>query len=255
MNISSVAMNAYERLSTGSSINKAADNPAGLSIAQQMKSQTTAMDQNVANVGSMNDLTKTAESSLGQISDHLNRIQELAIQASSGIMTEDDKSIIQGEVDQLLSSITDIAKNTEFNGMKLLDGSFTNKNTAMNIDGTGNQISIESTALDNLGIAGFDVTGKVDLTALQGAMDKVSSSRANLGSASNAFEYASNNITNTRNNLTSAQSQIGDTDMAKEISNLKKEQILQQYQMYTQQLKAERQRSELGVMTGQDFRV
>ena len=131
MNIASVSAQAYERLSTGLQINRAADNAAGLSITQGMSSEIKGMEQNVENIGSMNDLAKTAEGALNSIQDSLGRIRELSVQASNGILTDGDKSIIQSEISQLMQGIQDTSRNTEFNTMKLLDGSFANKNTAI----------------------------------------------------------------------------------------------------------------------------
>lgn len=253
MNIASVGAQAYERISTGLQINRASDNAAGLSITQGMSSDIKGMEQNGQNIGSMNDLTKTAEGALKGIQENLGRIRELSVQAGSGIMTDSDKSVIQSEISQLMQGIQDTSRHTEFNSMKLLDGSFSDKNTALSPDGTGKQISIESAALDQLGLSGFDVTGSFDISTIDKAIEKVGNSRANLGSVSNAFDHASNNTQNTMANLSSAKSEIEGTDIAKEIMNLKKEQILQQYQMFTQQAKAERERTELGGI--QDFKI
>lgn len=250
MNIASVGAQAYQRLSTGLQINSAADNAAGLAITQGMDSEVRAMDQNVDNIGSMSDLTKTAEGALSGINDNLQRIRELALQAGNGTLTSSDRSLIQGEVDQLLEGIQSAARNTEFNTMRLLDGSFQNRATAMNTDGSGSQISIESAALSNLGIEGFDVTGSFDIADIDSAIAQVNESRSNLGSVQNAFEYASNNIQNSAVNLTSARSQIEDADIAQEISNLRREEILQQYRMFAQQAEQEKERTELGAIQG-----
>lgn len=249
MNIAGVGMAAYQRIASGSQINGAADNAAGLSIVQGMDSQTRGQAVNQDNMGSMTDLANTAEGALSSINDSLGRMRELALQASNGILTDSDRSIIQGEIDQLKQGISDVARNTEFNTMKLLDGSFANKHTAMNPDGSGKQISIESAALENLGIKDFDVTsGSFDIGDIDGAIKTVSESRSNLGSVTNAFEHAINNSKNAEVNLTAAKSTIGDADIAQEISNLKKQQILDQYKMYTQQLQMDRQRAEYGVI-------
>lgn len=252
MDIASVASSAYQSLSSGMRINSAADDAAGLAIANKMDSQTRGMEQNVDNIGSMSDLTKTAEGALGSIQDSLGRIRELAVQASNGILTDSDRSVIQGEVDQLLQGIQETAVNTEYNTMKLLDGSFANRQTAMNPDGSGMEVSIASAALDNLGIEGFNVTGSFSIEAIDKAMEMVGESRSELGSVQNAFEYATSNTENAIQNLTASKSQIEDADMAQQISNLKREQVLQQYQIFTQQAKEDQQRNELGIMQSFD---
>lgn len=253
MEISSVSTDAYTRISTGIQINSAADSPAGLSIVSKMESQTAGLKQGIENTASMNDLSKTAEGALDSINENLGRIRELAVSASNGILTDSDKSIIQGEIDELKKGITDVAKNTEFNTIKLLDGSFADKETAINPDGTGKQISISSATLENLGIEDFDVTGSFDISTIDGALEQVSESRSSLGSISNAFDHAISNSQNSVINLTSAKSNIEDADIVLEVSNMKREKILEQYKQFTQQLEVETQKNALGVLS--DFKV
>ncbi len=253
MDINSVSTQAYQRMSSGLKINSAADDAAGLSISQGMESQINGLEQNQNNIGSMTDLANTAEGALGSIQDNLGRIRELAVQASNGILTDDDRSAIQTEIDGLLENINDVAKNTQYNSIKVLDGTFADMNTAMNPDGTGKQMSIESAALDNLGLSGFDVTGSFDIEAIDNAIEMVSDSRSSLGSAVNAFEYASNDIGNRMTNLTSAQSQIQDADLAETSTQLRKQQVLQQYQFFAMKAKEEQMRTELGPV--QEYKV
>lgn len=253
MEISSISQQAYTRISSGMRINSASDDAAGLSIAQGMSSETRAMEKNVENMGAMTDLTNTADGALGNMQDSLGRIRELAVSASNGILSNDDRSIIQSEINQLMEGISSVAKNTEFNTIKLLDGSFTDKATSMTPDGSGKRISIASATLENLGIDGFDVTKPFDLEAIDNAIGMVSESRSSIGSINNAFKHATNNVMNGMANLTSAKSQIEDADMVQEITNMKKEQILQQYQIYAQKAKEDQQRTELGPI--QEFRV
>lgn len=249
MNVSSVGMEAYTRIASGSKINSAADNAAGLAITEKMNSQTRGMEVSQNNMSSMSDLANTAEGALGSIGDNLGRIRELAVQAGNGILSDSDKSIIQNEINQLKEGISDVARNTEFNTIKLLDGNFADKQTAMNPDGSGKKISIESASLANLGIEDFDVTGgSFDIAQIDSAIEKVSESRSNLGSVTNAFGHAISNSKNAQVNLTSAASSIEDTDIAQEMTNIKKQQVLDQYKMYTQQMQAEQQRAEYGVV-------
>lgn len=254
MNINQInGLNTYARLSTGMRINQAADDPAGLGIAKGMSSQISGSNQNIDNISSMDNLLKTAEGSLGSVSDSLTRMRELAVQASNGILTSDDKQVIQNEIEQLKSGITDAVKNTEFNTMKLIDGSFGNKHTAMNPDGSGSRITIESASLDTLGIKDFDVTGDFDISAIDSALEMVSSSRSKIGSANNAFEHATNSISTKVQNMTSSMSQIEDADMAAEIMNLNKTKILEQMKQYSLVQKAKNMENQLGMY--QDFRV
>lgn len=253
MNISSVGINAYQRIASGSRINSAADDAAGLAITQKMDSQVRGNEVNQNNMASMSDLANTAEGALNSIQDSLGRMRELAVQASNGILSDSDKSIIQDEINQLKQGISDVARNTEFNTMKLLDGSFAGKHAAMNPDGSGKQISIGSSSLEALGIENFDVTQGFDISDIDDALSKVSESRSNLGSVTNAFDHAINNSKTSELNLTASKSRIEDADIAAEITNLKKQQLLDQYKIYTQQKQAEKQRDEFGIVT--DFRL
>jgi len=253
MNIASVSTQAYARISSGTQINSASDNAAGLAISQGMDSQIRGMEENVNNIGSMTDLANTAEGALDGIGDSLGRIRELAVQAGNGTLADSDKSIIQAEISQLMEGISHTAKATEFNSIKLLDGSFADKHTAMNPDGAGKQISIESSSLQSLGIEGFDVRGSFDIASIDEAISKVNESRSNLGSVTNAFEHATKNTLNQMVNMTGSRSKIEDTDMAKEISQLKRQEILDQYTIFTQQAEQASQRTELGVI--QNFQL
>lgn len=168
-------------------------------------------------------------------------------------MTDDDRSMYQANIDQLKEDITQVASNTEFNTMKLLDGSFTNRQVAMNADGSGRQISIQSTALENLGIEDFDVTGDFDITDIDNALETVSSARSELGSASNAFEYASAGISNRVINMTAADATLADQVMEEAISNFKTEQVINQYRMMIEQHKMDQMGQRIGMY--QDFKV
>ena len=149
---------SYEKLSSMKQINKAADNAAGLAIVNKMESQTNGYDVGTGNTQTGQDLVKTAEGALGSITDSLQRIRELSVQASNAIYAPEDKAAIQAEIDGIMSGIQDVAKNTEFNTLKLLDGSMADLNLAMNPDGTGMEIQMENATLEALGIKDYDVT-------------------------------------------------------------------------------------------------
>lgn len=228
--------NPYTNIATGQRINSAANDPSGLAIAKGMEAQISSANKNVDNAATASNVAKTADGALESIQGSLQRLKELATQANNGIMTAGDKKNIQVEVDALKSQIQQTASTTEFNQMKLLDGSFNNKNIALNTNGTGSTFSIANTSLDSLGIKGFDVTKGFDMKVLDKAMEKVSTARSNVGSATNAFEYATNSINGKIANITSSMSKIKDADIAQEASNLKKSQILEQYKIQTQRL-------------------
>lgn len=227
-----ITSRAIERISTSVQINRASDNAAGLAITEGMNSQIKSAQVNVNNISDMGNLVNTAESSLGSIHDSLGRIRELAVQSGSGIMTQSDKENIQLEIESLKEGISSVVGNTEFNTIKLLDGSFNNKKVAMNTNGTGSSIYIANTSLETLGIKNFDITGDFSMEDIDEAMEKISNSRSKLGSVSNAFEHSRNNITNGMQNISSSMSKIKDTDIIMEISKLKKQEVLQEYAMF-----------------------
>ena len=128
----------YQQLSSGKKINSAADNAAGLAIAQKMLSQSNGYDMGTRNAATSQDMVNVADGSLSTITDSLQRIRELGIQASNtAIYGEDDRAAIQQEIDQLKQSISDAGKNTQFNGRNLLDGSMGSSHVASGPDGSG----------------------------------------------------------------------------------------------------------------------
>lgn len=234
MTIDSISSNSYARLSSMQKINSAADDAAGLAISQKMTAQTNGYEQGAANALSMQDLANTAEGSLSSMQDNLQRIRELAVEASNGTLSDSDKQDIQDEVNQLKSEISDDAKNTQFNSMSLLDGTFTNKNIAVNPSGTGMMMNMQNTSLQTLGIANFDVTGSFDISGIDNAIDKVSKARSNLGATSNAISSAVNVDWQSEQDLTAANSRIVDADVGTETTNLNIQKILEQYRMFAQ---------------------
>lgn len=249
MKIDTTIQNSYSQLSSGKRINSAADDPAGLSISQQMTAQVKGYDAGTANVQTAKDLTTTAGDALGSINDQLQRMRELAVQASNGIYTAEDKVGIQQEIDQLKTSINSVGKGTEFNTIKLLDGSFSDKNVASGPSGTGKTMSIQNSSLESLGIADFDVTKTFDIATIDSAITKVSDSRASLGATSNALD-AQVNINETASyNLSASESQISSADIAKTASDLKQQQMLQQVQVYAQKMKMSQGAGVLNLLT------
>ncbi|PKM93768.1 MAG: flagellin [Firmicutes bacterium HGW-Firmicutes-1] len=237
------------KLSAGQRINRAADDAAGLAISEKMNAQISGSNQNVNNISDMGNLLNTAEGSLESINDSLSRIRELSVQASNGILTNDDKQIIQNEIEGLKKGISSTVNNTEFNTMKVLDGSFTNKNVAMNTSGSGSRISIENSSLETLGIKEFDVTKSFDIADIDNAIGKVTESRSKIGSVSNTFEHALNNTKNKIINETRAMSQIKDADIAAEVSSYKKNKVLEQYSIAMQRESSRINANKLGMYT------
>ncbi len=245
--------NPYMNIASGQRINSGADDPAGLSITERMNSQIVGSQKNLDNIADSNNALSTAEGALNSISDSLGRIRELSLQASNGILSGDDKNKIQDEIGQLLSGIQDVAKDTSFNTKPLLDGSFQGIQVGDSSDGNGSQISVADSTLSSLGLDGYDVTGSFDISKVDSAIQKVNESRSQIGSTQNAFEYASNAISGKINNITSSMSKIKDANIAEEISQLKKNQILDQYKMQMQMIRQRNEEQKLGVIA--DFKL
>ena len=239
---------SYEQLSSMKKINSAADNAAGLAIVEKMNSQTNGYDVGNSNGKTGQDLIKTAEGGLASIQDNLQRIRELAVQASNGIYAPEDKEAIQKEVEQLKQGIQDAAKGTEFNTLKLLDGSMADMDLALNPDGTGMEIQMYNSTLESLGIADFDVTGSFSIEDIDKAIEKVSDARSSLGASYNSLEHAISYNSVSSENLTAASSRIEDVDVEKAVSEMKKQEVLDGYALMMQKLKMQQDAKTLNVL-------
>ncbi len=220
---------SLEKLSSGYRINRAADDAAGLAISEKMKAQTRGLRQAVRNAQDGISLIQTAEGALNEVHAILQRMRELAVQAGNGIYEEEDLNMIQDEIDQLIAEIDDISARTEFNKTTLLDGSFS---TSLQIGANASQtmdIAIEEITAGALSIDGVDVTTDATgaITALDAAIGLVSSERSMLGACQNRLEHTINNLNTAAENLEAAGSRIRDVDMALEMANFTRHQILQ----------------------------
>ena len=241
--------NMYSQIASGKRINSAADDAAGLTIGQKMTSQETGLAQGSENAKDGVSLLNVADGALSQIGDSLQRIYELGIKASNGLNTGEELGAIQSEVDQLLSDIEGIAKGTEFNTMKILDGSMADIELATKPDGTGQKIQMVNSTLEELGIDGLDFTKGVDLDKITKAIDKVSESRSSMGAQTNALESAIRYNDYAAQNTMDSRSRLEDLDMAKAISEQKKLETLNQYQIMMQKRREEEeQRRAMGIM-------
>ncbi|MCL2617691.1 MAG: flagellin [Defluviitaleaceae bacterium] len=234
VNSGSQIQNLSQQLSTGRQINSAADNAAGLGIAQGLSAQERGLNQGTRNTADMQSLVNTAEGALSSINSNLQRLNELALQSGNGIMNDRDRANIQREVDQILDNIQQTSQTTQFNTRNLLDGNATNLHTASSPDGSGMSVSIPGMSLESLGLEGFNVTENFDLSAIHNAMNMVNAARGELGAVSNRMDYVmtSNDITSL--NLASARSRIEDTDMARATTELASARVQEQYQLAMQ---------------------
>lgn len=230
----------YRNLSSGYKINSAADDAAGLSISEKIKNQKNGYDIGTKNAESGNNVLNVADGALSSMYDSLSRIRELGLQASnSAIYSKDELSMMQAEIDQIKKGITSIARDTQFNGLKLLDGSMATMELATNPSGVGHEMELANVTLEDLGIADFDVTKQFDIRDIDNALKKVTSAQSSIGAQSNRLAYTVLNNQNTSYNLESAFSSLRDTDMAKEMSDLQKNQILEQIQLKMQKKRME----------------
>lgn len=241
---------SMEKLSSGLKINRAGDDAAGLSISEKMRNQIRGLNQASANSQDAISLIQTAEGALTETHNILKRMRELVVKAgNSGALQDGDLQAIRDEIGELNKELSGISQRTEFNGKKLLDGSYSggtfqigaNKAQKLSLDivTSGPSKSVGATDLGviniatKLGTIGTD--GKVTdadidgaLSGVDKAINMVSSLRSKLGANQNRLEYTIRNLDNAAENLQAAESRIRDTDMAKEMVEFTKQNILQQ---------------------------
>jgi flagellin len=233
---------SMERLSSGYRINRAADDAAGLAISEKMRGQITGLAQAQRNAQDGVSLVQTGEGALNEVHSMLQRVRELKVQHDNQTLNDSDKAAIVGEVVALQSEIKDIQKNTSFNGIKLLDGTGGNSGTVTLQVGANSGETIDVTATDILSGAGMTkisamtsasgsaagTFGGMSLDDIDNAIGEVSNRRAAFGAVQNRLEHRLNNLATYQENLTASESRIRDVDMAKEMVNFSKYQILQQ---------------------------
>lgn len=226
---------SFERLSSGQRINRASDDAAGLIISERMTSQIQGLNQAVRNANDGISLAQTAEGALGETTNALQRIRQLAVQSQNGINSADDREALNKEVSALILELSRIGTDTQFNNNNIFDGTFSaqflvgangGQNISVNLSRAG------GFGASGLGIGAITVSTVVGasgaLTTLDTAISAVGAARADLGALTNRFESTIRNITNVAENISAARSQIRDTDFATETANLTKNQILQQ---------------------------
>jgi flagellin len=233
---SSVQMStALQRLSTGLRINSAKDDAAGLAISERITAQIRGYSQAIRNAGDGISLAQTAEGGMDGITNSLQRMRELAVQAANYSNTTADRTAINSEFAQLKTEVDRVAQQTKFNTKSLLDGSFTASNFQVGAN-SGETISVD--AITNLGATALGLTAAVDVTTaanassaistIDTALNTVTTARSNLGASINRFEQTISNLRVTVENLQSSRSRIQDADFAAETASLTRLQILQQ---------------------------
>jgi flagellin len=241
-------MGNIERLSSGQRINKAADDASGLAVSEKMRMQIRGLNQAERNIQNGVSFIQTTEGYLQGTTDILQRVRELAVQSANGIYTDEDRMQIQVEVSQLVSEVDRIASQAQFNGMNMLTGSFASDSASgrimqfhigANVD-QNERVYIGTMTSQALGLTGAQGvseakiaitdpdTANMAISSIDSALQRVSKQRADLGAYQNRFETAAKSVAVAAENLQAAESRIRDTDMASELVEYTKNQILTQ---------------------------
>src|ERR687889_2721644 len=223
---------SMERLSSGYRINRAADDAADLAISERLRGQIGGLDQAQRNVQDAVSMVQTAEGSLTEVHAMLHRIRDLAVQYKNGSLSTNDRTAIQSEVYQLASEIERIGQSAEFNGIKLLNSSQTISFQVGAMDAQTITVSTISLGSGTGGVGStfyaLSSTSATDISEIDAAIDNVSATRAQFGAVQNRLEYTLQNAAIYQENLTASESRIRDVDMASEMVQFTKLQILQQ---------------------------
>jgi flagellin len=230
---------AMERLSTGKRINSAKDDAAGLAIATSMTSSIRGMSQSIRNANDGISFAQTAEGALGEVTNMLQRIRELAVQSASGTYSDTDRTNLNTEVTELKSQITNILATTEFNGTRIFNSgstgtTYTAQAGSVSIQigaNNGDAINLTFTSLSDLASGtAVDTAANANtaLTNVDTTLKAVSTTRASLGAGQSRLQSVVNNLTQNVANLSDARSRIEDADFSAETTNLAKSQILSQ---------------------------
>jgi flagellin len=235
-----------EKLSSGMRINKAGDDASGLAVSEKLRGQIRGLNQAERNIQNGVSFIQTAEGYLQETQDILHRLRELSVQSANGVYTQEDRAQIQVEVSQLIDEVNRIASHAQFNGMNMLQGDFArgsvndgvNFQVGANMD-QAEKVYIGSMTAESLGlekIQGSDDsiniedvdTANKSIGYLDSALYQVSQQRADLGAYQNRFEMAAKGVAVASENLQAAESRIRDADMASEMVDYVKNQILNQ---------------------------
>jgi flagellin len=227
-----------EKLSSGSRINRAGDDAAGLAISERLRANIRSMKQATRNANDGVGLVQTAEGGMNEISNILVRLRELSIQSASDTIAATERGFVDKEVQNLKAEIDRISHSTEFNGIRLLNGTADKLEIQVGLynDPTQDRFIFDtkpnSTTLDDLGLADVSTmtreSSQGNLAMLDNAITKLNENRSSLGALQNRLQSSINNMTIYRENLEGANARIRDTDMAEETSELTKANILSQ---------------------------
>lgn len=227
-----------EKLSSGYKINRAADDAAGLSISEKMRNQIRGLNKASDNAQDGISLVQTAEGALNEVHSMLQRMSELAVQASNGTNASQDRTALDNEVQQLKTEIVRVGTTTQFNKMDILTGEFSSNNEkTLQVGANQDQVitiaisaltSTVGSALDTKVEVGTASAAQSSITIIQNSITNLSALRSKLGALQNRLEHTVANLDNISENTQSAESRIRDTDMAEEMVQYSKNNILQQ---------------------------
>jgi len=220
------------KLSSGLSIPTAKDDPAGIGISDKMNSLIKGLSQYISNAEDGISIASTAEGAMQSSTEILQRMRELSIQAMNGTLSDSDRTNLQKEIDQLYDEYKNISENTEYNGMKLLDGSFSDNFESVNSSGQEVNINIEIQDIrflldTNINISTVD-NAQDSINQIDQALNTLSNTRADMGSVQYSFEHNINELMTRLENMSNAKSGISDLDYSKELSQLNKTEIIKQ---------------------------
>jgi flagellin len=222
---------AMEKLSSGYRINRAGDDAAGLAISEKLRGQIGGLQQAGRNASDAISMVQTAEGALNEVHSMLQRVRELAVQYKNGTLSSNDQLSIQSEVNQLQAEIGRIGTDTEFNGIKLLNGA--NPTISFQVGaGDNQQITVATisvgTEVASTVFALSSSSTQTDIQQIDDAINNISAARATFGAVQNRLEHTIANLASYQENLTASESRIRDADMASEMVQFTKFQILQQ---------------------------
>ncbi|PIT74793.1 flagellin [Limnohabitans sp. G3-2] len=230
---------SMEQLSTGKRINSAGDDAAGLAIANRMTAQIKALDQSVRNANDGISMMQTAEGATKEITNMLQRMRELSVQASNDSYSSTDRTAIAAEVTQLTNEVTRIATNTQWNGMAILGGAAAYSSMTFQVGTEGDATSAITVGFSGMSAGALTIGGtnlsfttsvqaQASIELLDTAITAVDTFRSGLGARINRLTSAADNLANVALNTSASRSQIEDTDYAKTTTDLAKSQIIQQ---------------------------
>jgi flagellin len=221
---------SMQRLSSGYRINSAADDAAGLAISEKLRAQIGGLDQANRNAQDAISLVQTAEGSLNEVHAMLQRVRELAVEYKNGTLSTADRDAIQSEINQLASEVERIGGSAVFNGISLLSGNVTITFQVGANDGETVSVTTQTLYGGAVSTAAFSLSanGAADISEIDNAIINISAMRASYGAVQNRLEHVINNLSTYQENITAAESRVRDVDMASEMANFTKLQILQQ---------------------------